>query len=165
MVVEAAAADGRGIIWLMLSFASAGTFLHTGLKLPYFTFLGQDSGLRPREAPANMLIAMGLAAFLCIFIGVYPDPLYAILPAPVDYHAYTVGHVLWELQLLLFTGVGFFVLLKHVGGERKISLDTDWVYRRAAPAGVRGGVAAFRPVQTVDSGRAVPALEPFLRPG
>lgn len=162
MVVEAAAADGRGIIWLMLSFASAGTFLHTGLKLPYFTFLGQDSGLRPREAPANMLIAMGLAAFLCIFIGVYPDPLYAILPAPVDYHAYTVGHVLWELQLLLFTGVGFFVLLKHVGGERKISLDTDWVYRRAAPVVIRGVVAAFRPVQTVVSGRTLLHMERFI---
>jgi multicomponent Na+:H+ antiporter subunit D len=101
--------------------------------LPWFTFFGADSGLRPQEAPLNMLVAMGIAAFLCIFIGVYPDWLYAMMPAPVDYHAYTTGHVLWELQLLLFTGVGFFLLLKHVGGEPKISLDTDWVYRRVLP--------------------------------
>ena len=131
MVVEAAAIDHRAAIWLMLSMASAGTFLHTGLKLPYFTFLGRDSGLRPREAPWNMLLAMGIAAFLCVFIGIYPAWLYALLPAPVDYNAYTVGHVLWELQLLLFTGLGFFLLLKHLGGEAKISLDTDWIYRRA----------------------------------
>lgn len=134
MVVEAAALDQRAWVWLLLSMASAGTFLHTGLKLPWFTFFGQDSGLRPREAPTNMLLAMGIAAFLCVFIGVYPDWLYAMLPAqPVDYHAYSSGHVLWELQLLLFTGVGFFVLLRHVGGERKISIDTDWVYRRLGP--------------------------------
>jgi multicomponent Na+:H+ antiporter subunit D len=133
MVVEAAAADGRAAIWLMLSLASAGTFLHTGLKLPWFTFMGKDSGLQPREAPLNMLVAMGIAAFLCIFIGVYPHWLYQLLPSPVEYNAYTVGHVLWELQLLLFTGLGFFLLLKHVGGEARISVDTDWVYRVGLP--------------------------------
>jgi multicomponent Na+:H+ antiporter subunit D len=142
MVVEAAALDGRAWVWLLLSMASAGTFLHTGLKLPWFTFFGPDSGLRPREAPLNMLVAMGIAAFLCIFIGVYPNWLYAMMPAPVDYHAYTAGHVLWELQLLLFTGVGFFLLLKHVGGEAKISLDTDWVYRRVLPWAAGGAQLA-----------------------
>lgn len=133
MVVEAAALDGRAWVWLLLSLASAGTFLHTGLKLPWFTFFAQDSGLRPKEAPLNMLLAMGVAAFLCIFIGVFPGWLYAIMPAPVEYNAYSSGHVLWELQLLLFTGLGFFFLLKHVGGERKISLDTDWLYRWLLP--------------------------------
>ncbi len=139
MIVEAAALDGRAWVWLLLSLASAGTFLHTGLKLPWFTFFGADSGLRPKEAPRNMLVAMGIAAFLCVFIGVYPDLLYAMMPAPVDYQAYTVGHILWELQLLLFTGVGFFVLLKHLGGEAKDCIDTDWFYRRLMPM-VVGGV-------------------------
>jgi multicomponent Na+:H+ antiporter subunit D len=133
MVVEAAAVDYRAWIWLMLTMASAGTFLHTGLKLPYFTFFGKDSGLRPKEAPWNMLLAMGIAAFFCVFIGVYPDWLYRMMQYPVEYNAYSLGHVLWELQLLLFTGLGFFLLLKHVGGEAKISLDTDWLYRRAMP--------------------------------
>lgn len=138
MVVEAAALDGRAWVWLLLSLASAGTFLHTGLKLPWFTFFAQDSGLRPKEAPLNMLLAMGIAAFLCIFIGVFPGWLYAIMPAPVEYNAYSAGHVLWELQLLLFTGLGFFLLLKHVGGERKISVDTDWLYRWLLPRIARG---------------------------
>jgi multicomponent Na+:H+ antiporter subunit D len=137
MVVEAAAVDYRAWIWLMLSMASAGTFLHTGLKLPWFTFMGKDSGLRPQEAPWNMLLAMGIAAFFCVFIGVYPAWLYGFLPAPVDYDAYTIAHVFWELQLLLFTGLGFFLLLKHLGGEPKISLDTDWFYRRAMPGVAR----------------------------
>jgi multicomponent Na+:H+ antiporter subunit D len=157
MVVEAAALDGRAWVWLLLSLASAGTFLHTGLKLPWFTFFGADSGLRPKEAPLNMLIAMGIAAFLCVFIGVYPAWLYAMMPAPVEYDAYTTGHVLWELQLLLFAGVGFFMLLKHLGGEPKISVDTDWVYRRALPATARGvqrvGGAAWRALLDAVMGR------------
>jgi multicomponent Na+:H+ antiporter subunit D len=138
MVVEAAALDGRAWVWLLLSLASAGTFLHTGLKLPWFTFFGPESGLRPKEAPVNMLVAMGIAAFLCVFIGVYPAWLYDMMPAPVEYHAYTTGHVLWELQLLLFTGVGFFMLLKHLGGEAKISIDTDWAYRMLLPRAAGG---------------------------
>lgn len=148
MVIEAAALDGRAVIWLMLSMASAGTFLHTGLKLPYFTFLGRDSGLRPREAHGNMLVAMAIAAFMCVAIGVFPQPLYAIMPAPVNYNAYSADHILWELQLLLFTGLGFFMLLKHVGGDPKISVDTDWFYRRA------GKVAALAVLDAATRGRA-----------
>lgn len=146
MIIESAARDGIAWVWLLLSLASAGTFISNGLKLPYFTFFGKDSGLRPKEAPTNMLIAMGIAAFLCIFIGIYPHWVYAMLPMPVEYNAYTAGHVLWELQLLLFTGLAFFVLLKYSGGERKISLDTDWFYRRLgwdlAHATIRAATAA-----------------------
>jgi multicomponent Na+:H+ antiporter subunit D len=133
MVVEAAAVDHRAAIWLLLSMASAGTFLHTGLKLPYFTFLGKDNGLAPKEAPWNMLLAMGIAAFFCVFIGVNPGWLYQFMPSPVEYNAYSLGHLFWELQLLLFTGLGFFLMLKHLGGEAKVSVDTDWLYRKAGP--------------------------------
>ncbi len=137
MVVSAAAEEHLAWIWLLLTLASAGTFLHTGLKLPYFTFLGEDSGVRTTDPPRNMLIAMGIAAFLCIFIGVYPAWLYEMLPAPVDYQPYTATHVVWALQILLFTGLGFFMLLGMVGGEKKISLDTDWFYRKSARQFVR----------------------------
>jgi len=129
MITEAAAMDYRTIIFLMLLMAPAGTFLSIGLKLAWFTFLGRDSGLRPKEAPPNMLIAMGIAAFLCFAIGVYPAPLYALLPGPVDYNAYNITLILKELQLLLFTGLGFFLLLRFVGGKNYITLDTDWIYR------------------------------------
>ncbi|MFN4089644.1 MAG: Na(+)/H(+) antiporter subunit D [Alphaproteobacteria bacterium] len=162
MIVEAAAYDRLAIIWLMLSFASAGTFLSVGLKLPYFTFLGRDSGLRPKEAPTNMLIAMGIAAFLCIFIGIVPGPLYAIMPFPVDYNAYTVGHVLWELQLLLFAGVAFFLLLNYTGGTPKIALDVDWIYRRAFPAILRSLVAVFGPLRHVVGTRTLLHMERFI---
>ena len=129
IIIEAAAVDGRGLIYLMLLAAGAGTFLSIGLKLAWFTFLHRDAGLRPREAPTNMLVAMGLAAALCFLIGIVPGPLYAMLPAAIDYNAWTLGHVLKELQLLSFTGLAFFLLLRFVGGKHKIALDVDWLYR------------------------------------
>jgi multicomponent Na+:H+ antiporter subunit D len=79
-----------------------------------------------------MLLAMGVAAFMCILVGVYPQMLYNMLPYPVDYHPFTVGHVVGELQLLLFTAFGFFLLLNKLYGERTISLDTDWFYRKGS---------------------------------
>jgi multicomponent Na+:H+ antiporter subunit D len=133
MILEAAAIDGMAWVWLLLSMASVGTFLSVGLKLPYFTFLGKDSGLRPKEAPWNMLLAMGIAAFFCFFIGVYPAWLYSFMPSPVDYNAFSAGHLFWELQLLLFTALGFFVLIKYLAGKNKRAVDTDWVYRKFAP--------------------------------
>ncbi len=133
MIVKAAAEDYRAVIWLMLTAAGVGTFLSVGLKLPYFTFFGRDSGLRPAEAPPNMLVAMAIAGALCLFIGVAPAPLYAILPYGADYNAYTFGHLLKEMQLLTFTGLGFYLLLNQLRAKAKISLDTDWVYRRLAP--------------------------------
>ncbi|MEE4638158.1 MAG: Na(+)/H(+) antiporter subunit D [Wenzhouxiangella sp.] len=144
IIIEAAAVEYHGVIYLMLLTAGAGTFLSIGLKLAWFTFLGRDAGLRPKEAPANMLIAMALAAAACFLIGVMPGPLYSILPAAIDYNAWTLGHVLKEMQLLLFTGLAFFLLLRFVGGKNKIALDVDWIYRgggRALAATVRDRVS------------------------
>ena len=145
MILEAAALDRMSVAWLLLVMAGVGTFISTGLKLPYFVFFGQDSGLRPKEAPWNMILAMGIAAFFCFFIGVYPTWLYNFLPEqPVSYNAYSLGHLYWEMQLLLFTALGFFLMLKFLAGARKTSVDTDWVYRKAAPVVVRKVAAIVR---------------------
>jgi multicomponent Na+:H+ antiporter subunit D len=132
MVVSAAGESNRDLIFLMLTLASAGTFLHTGLKLPYYMFFGKDSGVRGQEPPKNMLVAMGLAAGACLLIGVFPGLLYRHLPNPVDYVPYTLVHVTATLGMVGFTALGFFLLLKHLDPAPKISLDTDWFYRRGA---------------------------------
>ena len=134
MIVTAAAEEHLTIIWVLLSVSSAGTFLHTGLKLPYFTFFAKDSGIMAKEPPVNMLIAMAVAAFLCMLIGVYPHVLYDLLPFAASYLPYTAEHVVWTMQILLFTALGFFMLLKHLGGESYITIDTDWFYRKGAKA-------------------------------
>ena len=135
MVIAAAGEVHRPVIFLMLTLASAGTFLHTGLKLPYYMFFGKDSGRRSQEPPRNMLVAMGLAAAACVLIGVFPGLLYERLPNPVDFVPYTLQHVTSTLGMLGFTALGFFLLLKQLDPEPTISLDTDWFYRRGS-AGV-----------------------------
>jgi multicomponent Na+:H+ antiporter subunit D len=132
MVVSAAGEAHRPVIFLMLTLASAGTFLHTGLKLPYYMFFGKDSGQRGQEPPRNMLVAMGLAAVACVLIGVFPGLLYQRLPNPVHFVPYTLQHVISTLGMLSFTALGFFLLLKHLDPEPTISLDTDWFYRRGS---------------------------------
>jgi multicomponent Na+:H+ antiporter subunit D len=132
MVVSAAGESHLMPVFLMLTLASAGTFLHTGLKLPYYMFFGKDSGVRAKEPPRNMLVAMGLAAVACVVIGVFPGLLYQHLPNAVNFVPYTLQHVTNTLGILAFTALGFFLLLKHLDPERTISLDTDWFYRRGS---------------------------------
>jgi len=132
MVIAAAAGDHHATAALLLMVASSGTFLHTGLKLPYYMFFGKDSGLRPKEPPINMIFAMGIAAFFCVAIGVFPSVLYAMLPYAVDFKPYTGVHITESLGILMFTLLAFVLFLKYLDPENTISLDTDWFYRRGA---------------------------------
>ena len=132
MVIAAAAGDHHATAALLLMVASSGTFLHTGLKLPYYMFFGKDSGLRPKEPPINMLLAMGIAAFFCIGIGIFPGMLYDILPYAVDFEPYTGVHITESLGILMFTLLAFVLFLKYLDPENTISIDTDWFYRRGA---------------------------------
>ncbi|MBX6322887.1 MAG: Na(+)/H(+) antiporter subunit D, partial [Rhodospirillaceae bacterium] len=132
MIGEAAAQDHLGAVWFLLTAASAGVFLHAGIKFPWFVFFNRDAGLRPPEAPRPMRLAMALFAVLCVGLGLWPQPLYALLPYPVTFVPYTAAHVVSQLQLLLFSGLAFFVLLPALRRTATLSLDWDWFYRRFA---------------------------------
>jgi multicomponent Na+:H+ antiporter subunit D len=129
MISQAAAYEGLATVWFLLAAASAGVFLHAGIKFPWFVFFQRDSGLRPKDAPWNMGAAMVFFAFLCILLGVAPELLYRFLPYPVEYEAYTAGKVVFYLQLLLFSGLAFFLLLPLMRRTETISLDFDWIWR------------------------------------
>ncbi|MEK9720479.1 MAG: proton-conducting transporter membrane subunit, partial [Quisquiliibacterium sp.] len=130
MITQASADGHLFLVWLLLAGASAGVFLHAGIKFPWFVFFQKDSGLRPPEPPRPMIWAMALFSFLCIALGIWPEPLYALLPFGVDYQAYTAGHVVSQTQLLLFSGLAFFVMLKYLKRTLTVTLDTDWLWRR-----------------------------------
>jgi len=133
MISQAAADQHLLAVWLLLTAASAGVFLHAGIKFPWFVFFQKDSGLRPAEPPWNMRLAMVLFAVLCVGLGVFYAPLYALLPFSVDYVPYTPGHVVSQLQLLLFSGLAFFVMLGFLRRTLTITLDVDWFWRRLGP--------------------------------
>ena len=139
MTIEASELIHQPVVYLMLEGASIGTFLHTGLKLPWNIWLqGQEEPppeIRTRlkdsafNTPAHMLVAMGILAFLCIFIGVYPKFLYDMLPFPVTFIPYTVTRVFSLTQMFIFSFLGFWLLRKMLGGHPTYVLDTDWLVR------------------------------------
>ena len=144
LIASAAGYEQMAIVTFVLLFASAGVMEHSGIKIPFFAFFAHDSGKRPKEAPWNMLLAMGIAAFLCIAIGVYPAMLYDILPNHAFdvnhggdvYSAYSVTHVVTQLELLLFAALAFGLLIRwkaYPPEVPSVNLDFDWVYRKALP--------------------------------
>jgi multicomponent Na+:H+ antiporter subunit D len=152
IILAEASNAGLAVTFLVLLFASAGVFHHSGIKIPYFAFFARDSGIRVKEAPLNMLIAMGIAAVLCIGIGVFPNVLYAMLPnQPEQFVPYTVPHVVTQFQLLMWSALAFGVLnwyRIYPPELRSTNLDFDWMYRRAGPAVVGACGRVITSVQT-----------------
>lgn len=158
MVMSALIYEGYGYGWLLLLFASAGVFHHAGIKIPYFAFFAHDSGLRPKEAPTNMLIAMGLAAAICIFIGSQPQYLYALLPWEVKYWPYDTTHVLAQLQLLFFSALAFVWLNKqglYPPELRSVNLDAEWFYRKLLPRTAHSVVSFMQSAKEMTKSAAI----------
>jgi multicomponent Na+:H+ antiporter subunit D len=138
MILAAAIDQHLWVPFAMMLFASAGVMEHSGIKVPHFTFFAHDSGRRVKEAPWNMLVAMSLAAVLCIVLawpfGGYKI-LYSMMPYVTDYKPYTWDHVVFQLQLL-FAAIFAFTLLKRYKlypAERRAEIiDADVLYRRIA---------------------------------
>ncbi len=139
MILAAAVEEHLWLVWAVLLFASAGVLEHSGIKIPYFAFLGHDSGKRPKEAPWNMLLAMGIISGLCLFLawpfGGY-QLFYTLLPfTPSDhsYQPYSWDHVIEQMQLLFAAMLAFAVLMRfrlYLPEKPGEILDFDWIYRR-----------------------------------
>jgi len=135
MIISSASSEGLYGIWFLLLAASSGVFLHAGMKFPWLVFFGKDSQMRPKDPPLNMRLAMIFLAVLCI-IPAIPNltqaTLYRMLPMPVTYVAYTPGHVVTTMQLLLFSALALFLMLPLLRPKPSITLDFDWLYRGLA---------------------------------
>jgi len=130
MTVEASALIHQPLVWFLLEGASIGTFFCIALKLPRNVWFSEEQPVvEAKEPPINMLAGMGMLAALCIFLGIYPKPLYDLLPYPVEFVPYTPEHVLGICQLLFFAFIPFWIMRESFRGEEKIVLDTDWLVR------------------------------------
>jgi multicomponent Na+:H+ antiporter subunit D len=137
LIMSALGYEGLVAAYLVLLAASAGVLHHSGIKIPYFAFFGHDGGHRVKEAPFGMLVAMGAASALCIGIGSLPGLFYQILPYSIDYNPYDASHVIGQLQLLIFSVLAFVFLTRMKWYPPEIPsvvLNSDWFYRRLAPA-------------------------------
>jgi len=147
MIMVAAIEEHHYIVWLFMLFASAGVLEHAGIKIPFFSFFAHDSGIRAKEPPKNMLLAMSIGAVLCVLIGTFPSQFYTLLPMEMDYRPYDTTHVLVQLQLLCFGALGFIALMKtgvYPDEKRAVHIDAEVLYRKVGPWLVRsvGGTVA-----------------------
>jgi len=129
MIVDASIHEGMELIWLMLLVGSAGVFLHAGIKFPWFVFFHKDKKIITTDPPKYMKYAMIITSGICIFIGVWPELLYSILPYSVSFIPYTGNHVASQLHILLFSALAFFISLKYLERTLTITLDIDFLYR------------------------------------
>ena len=143
IIITETARHGHTLVWICLLFASAGVFHKAGIKVPFFAFFAKDSGLRPKEAPRHMLVAMAISAFLCVFLGCNPQWLYSLLPnEAMGYHPYDGTHVITQLEILLFSALTFILLNlwgKYPKEMPSVNLDVDWIYRKLGCGFVRFG--------------------------
>jgi len=129
MIIASTVEAHMPVLELMLILASVGTFL-SFVKLGYFAFFAENPEIKSKEAPFNMQLAMGLTAFLCVFIGVYPKILFDILPySVVHYHPFTPSHIFGVIQLFMLAGVVFILAKAMVVPHRATILDFDYFYR------------------------------------
>ena len=136
LIMSALGKEGLVFIYFILLFASAGVLHHSGIKIPFFAFFAHESGIKTKEAPLNMIIAMIIASALCILIGVFPSYFYEILPHQIQYQPYDFSHVVGQLQLLTFAAFAFICLwhFKIYPPELNSTvLNSDWIYRKMIP--------------------------------
>ncbi|GAK44061.1 NADH dehydrogenase subunit N [Tepidicaulis marinus] len=169
LILSSVAKAYEPLIWAALLFGSAGIFYVAGVRLPYLAFFGEDKFAgapeRPKEAPWNMLLAMGLTAASCFALGLMPATFMSFLPYDVAYDAYTPDHILTQLQVLSFTAIAFFALWRFGLIKRPapgILVDSDWLNRRLALAIVKLGAYISRNMWGLMSRTATRRLDAFL---
>ena len=136
LIMSALGKEGLVLVYFMLLFASAGVLHHSGIKIPFFAFFAHESGIKTKEAPLNMIIAMVIASALCILIGIFPSTFYQILPYEINYQPYDFSHVVGQLQLLTFAAFAFICLWQFKIYPPELNstvLNSDWVYRKMIP--------------------------------
>jgi len=161
----AAIEEHHYIVWLFMLFASAGVLEHAGIKIPFFAFFAHDSGIRTKEPPRNMLVAMVIGGALCILIGVFPGVFYGLLPFEMDYHPYDTRHVLTQLQLLCFGALGFITLVKtgiYPDEKRAVHIDAEVLYRKLGPWLVGSAGSAISAVDGAVRGTAMGLIRSAL---
>lgn len=172
MVIAGAALSHEPIIEMLLVFASVGTFLCIGIKIPHKVFLSGKTAGEAYDPEWNMLAGMGFLSVLCVIIGIYPNVLYNILPYHVDFHPYTPDHIVGTMGILMGTLLGYKLLYKKLVMEDIVILDVDWIYRRFGTAFLkfctevldRGGQATEKTLSQLVAAIGRLSLNPLYAP-
>ena len=94
-----------------------------------------------------------------------PGLLYAHLPFAVDYHPYSLDHVVTQLQLLMFSALAFTVLMRtglYPPELKSINLDFDWTYRRLGKSALESLLSFGQKVGSESTATLSRTLKAFL---
>lgn len=128
ITIHSAALLHRPFEYLLMELASIGTFFSIVLKMGYYIFLGKEKKYSYQPIPWNMHLAMVIASFFCLLIGIAPHYYYQLLPFPIHYDPYTYSHVVGVISLFSCVALIFFIVKEYIAPKPKINLDTDWFY-------------------------------------
>ncbi len=129
------AAAGGGYYWaeILLMIASVGTLMSVTLKVNYFVFFGKSDvniDVDESSVPFNRKAAMLMGATACAVTGLFPGLVYGLTPYGTDGHPFTVDHVTQYIELFAAATIAFVMYIEHMKPKEKITLDTDWFYRK-----------------------------------
>ena len=147
LISDSIAASGGAVAWFVVTAGSAAAVLHAGWRLPWTVFFGRDAGVAASDPPVSMQWAMVLLAVVSVAIGLFPSAFYSLLPTPAGENPYSFSHVVAQLQLLVFAGLGFMALRRWLTPAHTTTLDVDWLWRWLGPRVYRrldGGSARAR---------------------
>ena len=142
LVMNAVVESGCHWAELLLMVASVGTLFSVTLKLNYFVFFGpcdpaveaMNENVSERNVPLGRKAAMVLGAAGCVVCGLMPGLVYGLTPYGSDGHPFTVDHVTQYLELFGGATFAFLLYLDHMKPKEKLTLDTDWFYRKPLKA-------------------------------
>lgn len=140
LIMNAAAESGYYWAELLLMIASIGTLMSVTLKINYFVFFGKSDielDVNEKDVPLGRRVAMLMGTAGCIIIGVFPNLLYSLTPYGIDGHPFTVDHITQYAELFAAAAVAFVMYIKHMKPKEKITLDTDWFYRKPLKAFIK----------------------------
>jgi len=136
LAVASVGAGGETVAQWLLKFASVGTFLSVGLKLPALTWFGtaKSPNITHRQVPLTMYLAMGIAAAANIAIGLRPQILYDLLPAAETFQPFTAIKIAESFALLTATALAFFWWRGRLTAKATTTVDADLLQRELPQA-------------------------------
>ena len=134
--------------WVLTTALSAALLIALMLRPALQAYRAPPGAVQSHEAPFPMLLAIALAMFFCLSVGVAPAWLYGLLPTELAFRPYEIERAAPQLELLGAAGAAYLVAraLKGTAPERALRLlDIDAIYRGpAAGAGRWIGVVLLR---------------------
>lgn len=135
MVIEAAGVVPYLSPLLLVSAVITVLYVYRFLYLGFFRpAAGTREGILPKDPSVPMMVAMGVAALLCIAIGLFPEILTDLLPGGTGAHPFAPAYLLESAVIFAAAGALLLVVRPLRRPRPGVTTDIDALYIRAGRA-------------------------------